>query len=342
MNTPEKLPGLIFTYPGQNSAPDGEIKPWSKDGSHIFDQTMSKVRNTLGADFQSKWAKPVVLLGLTVALSLALRGYLRKRADTNIALSMGEMSSLVGGGAIEFDPMVEIMRERSILTSIPTNPETGLAVIVGPTSAEVRERLEQAKKDGLEVGIANINTPTQTVIGGLVQHFSEISKRFPEARRFLHIEEIGRAFHTLHMNDIVDPYLNKARSILSTTTLRDPHERIYSPMQQAATGSGLVSSAEQARQIILGQLETPVDQPPVWDQIVRDGVKIVICFDPKGLMPSMVRGNIGRDIRIINVSTPLEMKRALEALKEAYPDQLDDMQQQNDELDEIIASQTAA
>ncbi|HEY7986241.1 MAG TPA: ACP S-malonyltransferase, partial [Methylophilaceae bacterium] len=117
--------------------------------------------------------------------------------DMTAGHSIGEYAALFAAGVFDFETGLRIVQKRAELMS---KAEGGaLAAVVGLSQDEVKARIAASQLAGIE--IANINSPTQIVVGSkaeTIQQFAKWSEGQPG--RVITLRVSG-AFHTSYMRE---------------------------------------------------------------------------------------------------------------------------------------------
>lgn len=136
------------------------------------------------------------------------------RPDYAAGHSIGEYAALFAAEAFDFETGLTIVKKRAELMSQAAGGL--LAAVVGLRQDELEARIDASGLEGLE--IANINSPTQTVVGGpaqLVQAFAKFSEGQPG--RVIPLKVSG-AFHTSYMRQAQESF----RTFLEDMIFREP------------------------------------------------------------------------------------------------------------------------
>ena len=210
-------------------------------------------------------------------------------------LSLGEYSALVFAGSIDFEDALKIVKLRGELMQQACDAEKGaMASIIGLPAARVEDVVATAGKDGLRAGIANYNSPDQTVVSGAAADVDELVNRLEAAgaRRAIRLKVAG-AYHSPLMASAtraLEPHLRQAR-------IRAPRVPFFANF----TG-GEASDPEEIRTNLIRQVESPVR----WEQIVRGllgrGLRSAFEVGPGRVIQGLVRG-VARDLDMISVGT---------------------------------------
>lgn len=202
-------------------------------------------------------------------------------ASAASGLSLGEYSALVFVGALQFEDALEVVGKRGEFMQEACDQSSGaMAAVVGMAAAEIEGVVDSVREGGLVVGVANYNSPAETVISGSSEGVEECSRRLGEAgaRKVVPLRVAG-AYHSSLMESAtrkLEPWLQK----LSIAPPRLPFFANYSGAQ--------VTDPEEIRQGLLLQVENSVR----WEQCVR-GVLGMNCSTALELGPGKVlRGHV--------------------------------------------------
>lgn len=175
------------------------------------------------------------------------------KADLYAGLSLGEYSSAVASGAMDFEDAVLLVNKRGkLMQSAAPIGETMMLAIIGLSDEEV---LEICGKVSDTLSITNYNVKGQVVIGGYKKDVLEANKLAEEAKAIkvnpLEIsvashcfiqkeaaEELKKEMEQIKLNDIETPYISNVTADLVTDkedikTLLV--EQMYSPVKWAQT-----------------------------------------------------------------------------------------------------------
>ena len=112
--------------------------------------------------------------------------------------SLGEYNALVAAGAISFSSGLNLVKKRGELMARAKNG--GMAAIIGPGEDQIRECLDKNKIKN--VSVANLNTPSQTVISGSKAGIEAAKPIFDALAKTRYvILNVSGAFHAPPMAD---------------------------------------------------------------------------------------------------------------------------------------------
>ncbi|MGL4820035.1 MAG: ACP S-malonyltransferase, partial [Bacilli bacterium] len=164
-----------FLFPGQGSQQVGMLKDLY-DHDAIVRARVDEVCASLGYDLQSlmfegpmeqltrtEHTQPALVIASTMLAEQIVSAGIVPTAVCGH--SLGEYSALVASGSISFSDAVQLVAKRGMLMSEsdPTGVGT-MAAVLGLSESSVAAVTQQAQAEGLEVDVANANSPLQTVV----------------------------------------------------------------------------------------------------------------------------------------------------------------------------------
>jgi len=195
-------------------------------------------------------------LGVDAAYGTALP------ASAAAGLSLGEYSALVFAAAMTFEDALFLVGKRGEYMQEACDAEEGsMASVIGLTASQVEEVVADAVGDGnragLEVGIANYNSPSQTVISGERRAVEETVEKLKAAgaRRAVMLQVAG-AYHSPLMASAA----RKMEPLLEKVTISPPRVPFFGNYS-----GDQVSDPDQIRRGLTHQIDSAVR----WDQSVR-------------------------------------------------------------------------
>lgn len=217
--------------------------------------------------------------------------------------SLGEFSAHLVAGTFRFPDALRLVRRRGELMARSGRERPGtMAAVLGMEDDAVAELCRGV--EGGTVVPANFNAPGQVVISGDVAAVERAAVRAAErgARRVVPLEVSG-AFHSPLMADAREGL----RAALADVSMNDPSF----PVVANATATA-VSTAEEAREVLVEQLTSPVRwaegvaamrsaEPVRWLEI-----------GPGNVLAGLLR-RIDRELRAEPVGGPVDVERLLAA-----------------------------
>jgi trans-AT polyketide synthase/acyltransferase/oxidoreductase domain-containing protein len=193
------------------------------------------------------------------------------RPDFVAGHSIGEYTALFVADVFDFETGLRIVQKRAELMSKAEGG--GLAAVIGLSQDEVEARIRASNLSGIE--IANINSPTQIVIGSkaeIIQEFVNFSNG--QSGRVIPLRVSG-AFHTSYMREAQGAF----RDFLDAITFRTPLIPVIS--NYTAQPHNLNDMAVN----LANHLANPVRWAQCIENMVRSGVETFTEIGSKILTP---------------------------------------------------------
>lgn len=192
--------------------------------------------------------------------------------------SFGEYTALWAAGVWTFEDFLKTAAARGRICQNASNNVPGAMAVVY-ADAETTEKLIQL--NDLEVDLANLNGPQQTVIAGLEEQIeravSEIDARGYRCTRL----KVSAAFHTKHLKTAAAEF----SGTLAETSFSRPAIRVGSN-----TLAGLHDEdPESIRRTLVDHLTTPVQFERMVRDLVRQPVRLFVEVGPRQVLSGLVR-----------------------------------------------------
>lgn len=214
---------------------------------------------------------------LFVVNALAHRRHLGEGgAPTRVAAghSLGEYNALLAAGAFDFATGLTIVKKRAELMA--GAPPGAMAAVLGLD----REAVGRVLADGFGgIDIANVNTPSQTVVSGPVDDIIRAESAFAVAgcRAYIRLP-VGGAFHSRLMADAAAEFA----SFLAGRELGSPRVPVISNVT-AMPYDGDVAA------LLARQITSPVDWVSCVCRMLEMGEGEFVEFAPKPMLTAMIR-----------------------------------------------------
>lgn len=154
---------------------------------------------------QTQYAQPAIF-SMSYGLYQLLCDYLPSK-KLGIGLSLGEYSALACAGEVDFATALRLIKKRGELMQRASEANAGSMIAVMKSSLEeIQTVLAEVRGQG-RIGIANVNTPSQIVVGGDQQAVADAGKRLAAKGARVVPLQVSGAFHTPLMASI-QPELN--------------------------------------------------------------------------------------------------------------------------------------
>lgn len=252
---PRKLKAILF--PGQGS----QFKGMGKEVFELFPERVASASGILGYALDDLCLNdPQGLLSQTQYTQPALfvvnaLHYERQREQAAAAgeappdffagHSVGEYNALFAAGAFSFETGVRLVKKRGELMAAAKGG--GMAAVVGIPAREIRAILDE---QGLtQIDVANLNTPTQTVIAGEGDALAAAAELFAQRNLRCVTLNVSAAFHSRHMRAAQAEFAEFLRSCSFATpaiaVIANVTARPYQPDRLAQTLAEQIASPVQ-------------------------------------------------------------------------------------------------
>lgn len=172
------------------------------------------------------------------------------KADYMIGHSLGEITSLYAGEMIDLKSALKVIGERGFSFDKIAVNNRGKMVSVKEKADKVEEII---KDNGFKVGIANINSPEQTVVGGKSEEIAEfIDFLGKNGYKFTQLN-VSHAFHT----DVVSEAANDFGESIKDVKFNKPEYKIMA-CHLADFYNNIKSSSDKMSGILKKQILSPV------------------------------------------------------------------------------------
>ena len=215
------------------------------------------------------------------AVSLAMARILQRfglMPDSVCGHSFGELSALCAAGWIDARTFLELAFTRGKLMGAAGQAGAGAMTAVKAPLEEI-DRLILDR--GLDVVLANRNTPEQGVISGTVAAIEQAEEAFRafdiQTRRL----PVSAAFHSRLMAAAQEPFAEAVGRIQMHPT----DTRVFSN----ATGGAYPVDPDQAKKLLADQMLSPVDFVREIKMLVDVGVRTFVEVGPKSIMSGLIR-----------------------------------------------------
>jgi len=276
---------IAWGFPGQ-----GSQRARMGAGLPGFDVLVAQAERTVGFDLLQRcvsepeptWSAEELQQAIFVT-TRAAAGAARKRLpppDAVVGHSLGEYAALVEAGVLDYEAALRLVdvRGRAMAQAGAERPGAMVAVLGLPTDA-VADTCETLG----DVWVANVNSPTQTVLSGAVADVQAAADRLDDAGARMVVRlPISIACHT----PLMAPAAERLREALKDIPLRRPSIPFYS----AVDARRQQDPAGIARSLVDG-----VTRPVLFAATVRrmrdDGVDGFVEVGPGRVLRGLLRDN---------------------------------------------------
>ncbi len=226
---------------------------------------------------------------------LALMRTLGVEPDFVAGHSFGELLALHAAGVFGEEELLKTARKRGeLMASTKRDPGTMTAV-----SHSVEALPALLREWHCELGIANINSPSQAVLSGATEAIEAVEKRLQEANISFRRLSVSAAFHSDLVSDSVGPFAD----FLQTIEFSAPRIDVYSNTD----AKPYPSDPDAIRKKLANQLAQPVRFSDEIEELYRHGARVFVELGPGSALSSLIDETLkGRE----HVAVPLERKGA--------------------------------
>ena len=300
---------LAFLYPGQASQYVGMLKDLVETqamaaemveaADAILDFDLKAVCFT-GPEEKLKQTyitQPAIFVHSCVVTALLAEHGLKP--DCVAGHSLGEYSSLVAAGALEFIEALKLVKIRGEAMQKAGEIQPGtMAAIIGIENEAVEKLCAAAAASGI-VKPANFNSPGQIVISGSLEGIAKAVEVAPEfgAKRAVPLV-VGGAFHSPLMESAGQPL----QEAIQNAKFKDAAVPVYSNVEAEP-----VQDAEKIKELLERQLTSPVLWAQSMENMLRDGADEFYEVGPQRVLAGLLR-RIDRKKRVKGADTAEDLK----------------------------------
>jgi [acyl-carrier-protein] S-malonyltransferase len=187
----------------------------------------------------------------------AHRPELVSACEATAGLSLGEYTSLVFAGVMEFEDALPLVQERGAAMQAASDREpSGMVAILG-LEREAVEKLCERASEGEVLQIANLLCPGNIAVSGTAAACKRLAEMAPEAGAMKVVPlSVAGAFHT----PIMQPAVERLTAALATVTMKRPRMPVVSNVDVKPH-----NDPEEIRSLLARQIVSPV----FWEDSVR-------------------------------------------------------------------------
>jgi acyl transferase domain-containing protein len=226
--------------------------------------------------------------------------------DMVIGHSLGEYAALVASGVLTFAEALEVVSARGREMVKVSMEDNGCMAAVSAPLVEVERILKTI--DGYVV-LANINSPTQSVIAGTTKAVDETIQAFMSANYQAVKIPVSHAFHT----KIVAPASQPLRKVIERMNIQDPKV----PVAANVTGEWYPNGREAILDLLAEQVASPVQFIKGAQKLYDNGARVFVEVGPKRVLNALTSDIFKENSDVVLLATNHPRKGALPSFNEA-------------------------
>ncbi len=315
---------IAFVFPGQGSQYVGMGKdfydkfPASKK---IFDEANEVLNMNLkdicfnGSEEDLKRTENTqpAILATSIAILKALET-MGIDCEYTAGLSLGEYSSLVTSGSLEFKDAIKLVKERGkfMQEAVPVGVG-GMAAILGLDREKIPAILQKTKEYGI-VEVANYNSPEQIVLSGELKSIEAACEEAVKvgAKKAVTLS-VSAPFHS----SLLVPAGERLKNELSKIEIKDPQKNFISNVD-----AKLLTSKDEIKDKLVNQVSNSV----LWQQsvefMINEGVVTFIELGPGKSLSGFVKRiskAMGKEVKAYSISDIESFEETLSRIKSFAP-----------------------
>jgi len=242
---------------------------------YIFCENTEEAIKAAEAELKNTIITQPAVLTANVAL-MRLLGEYNIHPDLVIGHSLGEYAALVAAGVLSFAEALEVVSARGREMSKVTVADNGTMAAISAPLEVVESTLKQI--DGYIV-IANINSPSQSVIAGETAAVASAIEAFQAAGYQAVKLSVSHAFHS----KIVAPASEPLRKVIQRMHIHPPKL----PIAANVTGDLYPNTVEEITDLLCQQIASPVQFIRGINTLYNHGARIFVEVGPKRVLSTL-------------------------------------------------------
>ena len=293
---------IAILFPGQGSQYEGMgrdliASPVYKRAKEILDDHTYSVVEEASLDQLSKTRYGQVAIFLN---SLSLYQELKDRVldpndisvSASLGLSLGEYTALCAAGVFSLDEGIDLVKNRGLIMGQGAGGKGSMVAVMKTSLETIQDLVDQAKEDNV-LGVCNLNSPGQIVVGGEFEALDRFEEKCKEAKikRYMRLNVEG-PFHTQILNQAAQEF---ADDHLAKIDYREPGMDVYTNL----SGKNY-KQVDSIVENLKDQMCSPVRFIDCVENMIADGCQVFIEIGPGKSLSGFVK-KINKDVRVINI-----------------------------------------
>ncbi len=300
-------------FPGQGSQHVGMADPWLSHAASAA--VLERASEALGFDLPAacrdgaQLERTEIVQPAMFACDLAAFAVLTERGIEPVAAaghSLGEYAALVAAGALEFDPALEALRERSLAMGEASAARPGAMTALVGLSPDAAADVCAVAGRGDVLTVANENSPKQTVLSGTLEAI-ERAEDLARTRGARPVRlQVAGAFHS----PLMAPALPRVRAAVARLSFEAPRFPVVPNVSGRPTSHPLA-----LRDLLSRHLVSPVR----WERSMRAlaalGADTFVEAGPGDVLGKLAKRCVP-GARVVSVGTPDEAAELVSSPRE--------------------------
>ncbi|NKI39966.1 type I polyketide synthase [Streptomyces physcomitrii] len=200
--------------------------------------------------------------------------------------SIGELSAAHAAGVLSLDDAARLVAARGRL--MESARDGGAMIAVEAEESELTAELNAYEG---RLSLAAVNGPTSVVLSGDADAAEELAGRWRERGRRTRRLQVSHAFHSPHMDDVLDDF----RAVAASLTYHAP--RI--PLVSTVTGEAATTAELTSPDYWVGQIRATVRFLDAARTLARHGATVLVELGPDAVLTALARAALGEDLAAV-------------------------------------------